>query len=212
VSNADESSDGSESRLATAVADSRLVAALAGLDDRLSSVGQGKRATRLGAWVRRVVTNSVVYRWLTAEPDPEVIVIDLRETVTIGPFVATLDRVGGWLDAAAASSGTIAVGRSLVAEFRAAPVRLLGAVVALGSALALLVGVGLGAVGTVVTVILAVFALAGLAGTQVTASWADLVDSRLGRVVVAAFEPPTDESADVIDSDADDGPGCSSRN
>jgi hypothetical protein len=212
VSNADESSDGSESRLATAVADSWIVAALAGLDDRLSSAGQGKRATRLGAWVRRVVTDSFVYRWLTAEPDPEVIVIDLRETVTIGPFVATLDRVGGWLDAAAASSGTIAVGRSLVAEFRAAPVRLLGAVVALGSALALLVGVGLGAVGTVVTVILAVFALVGLAGTQVTASWADLVDSRLGRVVVAAFEPPTDESADVIDSDADDGPGCSSRN
>ena len=190
MSNADESADASESRLATAVADSWIVAALAALDDRLSSIGHGERATRLGAWTRRVVTDSFVYRWLTAEPDPEVIVIDLRETVTIGPFVAILDRIAQWLDAAATSSGAVAVGRGLLAEFRAAPVRLLGAVVALGSALALLVGVGLGAVGTVVTVILAVFALAGLAGTQVTASWADLVDSRVGAALTAALEPP----------------------
>lgn len=31
--------------------------------------------------------------WLTAEPEPEVIVIDLRETYTIGPLIAALDRV-----------------------------------------------------------------------------------------------------------------------
>ena len=202
MSNADESADASESRLATAVADSWIVAALAALDDRLSSIGHGERATRLGAWTRRVVTDSFVYRWLTAEPDPEVIVIDLRETVTIGPFVAILDRIAQWLDAAATSSGAVAVGRGLLAEFRAAPVRLLGAVVALGSALALLVGVGLGAVGTVVTVILAVFALAGLAGTQVTASWADLVDSRVGAALTAAFEPPPETTSTTRDTDA----------
>jgi hypothetical protein len=202
VSSADGSADASESRLATAVADSRLVAALATLDDRLSSVGRGERATRLGAWTRRVVTDSFVYRWLTAEPDPEVIVIDLRETVTIGPFVAMLDRVGGWLDAAATSSGVVAVGRSLLAEFRAAPVRLLGAAVALGSALALLVGVGLGAVGTAVTVIFAALALAGLAGTQVTASWADLVDSRVGTVLATAFEPPSETTSATRDTEA----------
>ena len=41
----------------------------------------------------RVVQGSFLYRWLTAEPDPEVIVIDLRETYTVGPFIAILDRV-----------------------------------------------------------------------------------------------------------------------
>jgi len=202
VSNADESADASASRLATAVADSRIVAALAGFDDRLSGLGQGERATRVGAWTRRVVTDSFVYRWLTAEPDPEVIVIDLRNTVTVGPFVAILDRVVGWLDVAATSSSTAAVAQSLLSEFRAAPVRLLGAVVALGSALALLVGVGLGVVGTVVTVVLAALALAGLFGTQVTASWADLVDSRVGTALMAAFEPPPETTSTTRDTDA----------
>jgi hypothetical protein len=32
-----------------------------------------------------------VWRWLTAEPDPDVIVIDLRETLTVGPVIAVLD-------------------------------------------------------------------------------------------------------------------------
>ena len=202
MSNADESADASASRLATAVADSRIVAALAGFDDRLSGLGQGERATRVGAWTRRVVTDSFVYRWLTAEPEPEVIVIDLRNTVTVGPFVAILDRLADWLDTAAKSSRTAAVARSLLTEFRAAPVRLLGAVVALGSAIALLVGVGLGVVGTVVTVVLAALALGGLLGTQVTASWADLVDSRVGTILSAAFEPPPETTSTTRDTDA----------
>lgn len=41
----------------------------------------------------RVVQGSFLYRWLTAEPDPEVIVIDLRETYTVGPFIAILDHI-----------------------------------------------------------------------------------------------------------------------
>ncbi|MFC7166915.1 hypothetical protein [Halospeciosus flavus] len=40
-----------------------------------------------------VVQNSFLYRWLTKEPDPEVVVIDLRETYTIGPFIELLDRL-----------------------------------------------------------------------------------------------------------------------
>ncbi|CAP12965.1 uncharacterized protein OE_1134F [Halobacterium salinarum R1] len=38
------------------------------------------------------VRESYLYQWLTAEPDPEVVVIDLRETYTVGPFIAILDR------------------------------------------------------------------------------------------------------------------------
>jgi hypothetical protein len=33
------------------------------------------------------------WRWVTAEPEPEVIVIDLRETVTVGPVIYVLGRV-----------------------------------------------------------------------------------------------------------------------
>lgn len=47
----------------------------------------------VGRWVR----GSWLYGWLTAEPDPEVIVVDLRETWTVGPVIAALDRVVGWV-------------------------------------------------------------------------------------------------------------------
>jgi hypothetical protein len=45
--------------------------------------------TRISAFGR----GSYCYRWLTKEPEPEVIVIDLRETRTIGPVLAILGRV-----------------------------------------------------------------------------------------------------------------------
>jgi len=40
-----------------------------------------------------IIKDSYCYRWLTKEPEPEVIVIDLRETYTVGPFIAFLDRL-----------------------------------------------------------------------------------------------------------------------
>jgi hypothetical protein len=39
---------------------------------------------------------STLYQWLTTEPDPAVIVIDLRETRTVGPILALLDRLIEW--------------------------------------------------------------------------------------------------------------------
>ena len=45
-------------------------------------------SSRLGAVVRR----SYLYRWLTKEPEPEVVVIDLRETWTVGPVIAAIDH------------------------------------------------------------------------------------------------------------------------
>ena len=61
-----------------------------------ASLERGYEASRLSAgtaafstWVR----NSWLYGWLTAEPEPDVIVIDLRETRTVGPVISVLDRV-----------------------------------------------------------------------------------------------------------------------
>lgn len=47
----------------------------------------------LARWIR----HSYLYRWFTTEPDPDIIVIDLRETYTIGPFLRLFDWVGGGL-------------------------------------------------------------------------------------------------------------------
>ena len=43
--------------------------------------------------VTSLIKGSYCYRWLTKEPEPEVIVIDLRETYAVGPFIALLDRL-----------------------------------------------------------------------------------------------------------------------
>lgn len=44
-------------------------------------------------WFIRTTNHSYLYRWLTKEPEPEVIVIDLRETWTVGPLIALLDHM-----------------------------------------------------------------------------------------------------------------------
>ncbi len=41
----------------------------------------------------RWIHHSYLYRWLTKEPDPDIVVIDLRETYTVGPVIALLDRL-----------------------------------------------------------------------------------------------------------------------
>ena len=66
------------------VAGSRTIATL----ERVSS-GLSNTAERLATTTR----NSFLYRWLTKEPEPEVIVIDLRETYTVGPFIKVIDGV-----------------------------------------------------------------------------------------------------------------------
>ncbi|WP_435176503.1 hypothetical protein [Halorussus sp. AFM4] len=52
-----------------------------------SALAKGGRAVM--GWLRQ----SFLYRWLTKEPEPDVIVIDLRETYTVGPLIALLDRL-----------------------------------------------------------------------------------------------------------------------
>src|SRR6056297_879731 len=48
--------------------------------------------------VAAATRNSFIYRWLTKEPEPEVIVIDLRETRTVGPFINVFEAVSDCLE------------------------------------------------------------------------------------------------------------------
>ncbi|NHN40965.1 hypothetical protein G9C85_04850 [Halorubellus sp. JP-L1] len=64
-------------------------------NSRVGSVVSSAAAKGTGV-VERVanfVRGSSLYRWLTAEPEPDVVVIDLRETYTIGPFIRLLDAI-----------------------------------------------------------------------------------------------------------------------
>ncbi|SHH68142.1 hypothetical protein [Halobaculum gomorrense] len=60
---------------------------IANLGDAVWTSSVATLGERTGTYVR----NSWLYTWLTKEPEPEVIVIDLRETWTVGPVIALLD-------------------------------------------------------------------------------------------------------------------------
>ena len=75
--------------------DSRLPDSLASRLERVTRVIDNSSvlgaAKVVGNRTAAFVRNSWLYGWLTAEPEPEVIVIDLRETWTVGPFIKILD-------------------------------------------------------------------------------------------------------------------------
>ena len=48
-------------------------------------------------WLATVTTSSLLYGWLTEEPDPDVIIIDLRKTWTVGPFITLIDAFIEWI-------------------------------------------------------------------------------------------------------------------
>lgn len=145
---------------------------------------------RLANRTESVARSSWLYRWLTTEPEPDVIVIDLRETWTVGPVFAALDRAFEAL----APEWRTAKSRSLAEQFfdtlEARPVQVVSLVAlvaiitnfALHFALGSLDGSGLGA---------ALIGLSlALAGTRITRSWSEIQNTRAYQISHALFEPP----------------------
>lgn len=139
--------------------------------------GIGRRAVA-------AIRHSFTYRWLTAEPDPEVVVIDLRETWTVGPVLGLVERLAASGPVQRADAILAALGRPI----RRAPVRLasLALLIFAATALALTWSVA-GPAGRLTW--LGVLGIA-LLGLRVDASWQDVADSRVGRALGRAFEPP----------------------
>jgi len=78
-------------------------------------------------WIEKVaatfVQESALYRWLTTEPDTEIIVIDLRETWTVGPLITLLDRAVEMVAASGESSRFVSVSRYVAVQVRETPFR-----------------------------------------------------------------------------------------
>lgn len=142
---------------------------------------------------RAYVRRSFLYRWLTAEPEPDVIVIDLRETLTVGPWLRALERTIRWLLPAAVSSLLFRVGRWTASAIERRPLGVLGVALV---GLAGLLGVAAGLTGRVSRPLaVAALVLAGGGGllTRIDLSLAELSETRVYRALAAAFtlpEPP----------------------
>ena len=167
-------------------ADSRIARSIDALSDRIAIASAESRVggavATLGDWVRA----SWSYRWLTAEPDPDVIVIDLRETYTVGPIIGVLDRVVDPL-ADAWEGSAVETTLSGIAD---APVRALGIVVAVAVLVETALSLALGDFTQSSLLVRAVvFGLAALA-SQVPLSASEIAETRTGRLLRAILEPP----------------------
>jgi len=156
----------------------------------LGELADGSRALSGLSAVERWVRSSWLYRWLTAEPEPDVVVIDLRETVTVRPFLTAIDESIGLL---VTGRRTSIVRRSVERgwrRFRSSPVRyasLFGLFALLGATAASVARGTLSAGGVWLRLVLV---LAFLLGARVDRPWAELRTSRPVQLLLAALEPP----------------------
>lgn len=170
---------------------SRLLAGVATLGSAFGAATRHSRLTTGAAGtLRRFVHGSWLYRWLTAEPDPDVIVIDLRETLTVGPWLVAIERGLRWLLPATASSALVGLGRGGHRVIASRPIQVGSLLVGL-LAVALLAAVTATGDPSAPVVLAALFlALIALLGSRVTWSWAELRETRGYQALAAAFEPP----------------------
>ena len=140
---------------------------------------------------RRVINRSWLYRWLTAEPEADVVVIDLRETRTVGPILIFVQSMLFDNVRAVSSSWLFRTVERGYARFHRRPVRVasIGAIL-----LILLIISGLALANSlspgVVLVLIAVM-LPALRGTQSTMSIEEIQQTRWFRIVQRAFSPPS---------------------
>ncbi len=64
---------------------------LKSLSDAFTRSFERSTLSRMCARLLKIARGSKIYRWLTTEPEPAALVIDLRKTHTVGPVLAVLD-------------------------------------------------------------------------------------------------------------------------
>lgn len=165
-----------------------------------SSVYENALSYRLSTGIRELVDSSWLYRWLTAEPDAEVVVIDLRETLSAGPILASIDQtVRNAIEVMPTSSG-LRRGYRLRQRFRAHPIR----IVSIGALGVILIGfVGVVATGGpigVATFVLILGLILSARGTQNKTPLSEVTDAEWFQLLVETFEspaPPETRTADT---------------
>lgn len=133
---------------------------------------------------------SFIYEWLTAEPEPAVVVVDLRDSVVLRPLLTLLDDTVETFRKTRSGSAVIRTGRETNEFVTDAPVRALSVVllaaVAANAGLTFAMG-SLDSAGALVRLGLSLVAVVGLGND---ASLDELRESGIGRLVAALLEPP----------------------
>jgi hypothetical protein len=147
-------------------------------------------AERATTTAQTLVSGSFISRWLTAEPDPEVIVIDLRETWTVGPIIALVDRLLAVFTESTQTSRVAEATHTVITAFRERPIRVVSLAVVAGSVSVLFVGGitrSLSIVSTTLTTLLAIVALYGVGSDR---TLENLQETKAVQLLISVFEPP----------------------
>lgn len=146
--------------------------------------------TQVVAWIGRVTRASWGYRWLTAEPDPDVIVIDLRDTWTTGPIITALDTLTAWLAPATTTAQLPTRLKTARDAVVAAPIRAISIVTGTTTATWLILAVLTDAASPAGVAVAIGILLGSIAGLRITMPLAALLDTRVVQLLAAALEPP----------------------
>ena len=163
---------------------------LRSVSQRIVTAFSESRLAAIGHAGERIARASWLYRWLTTEPDPEIIVIDLRETYVIGPILEVLDRLfsvieSGW---GQARSGTLF--EQFYESIEARPIRTVSLAVLAAVVANLALTAVFGSLATTAIGARLIAASLALAGTRVNTSWDDVTDSRTYGLLVTLLKPP----------------------
>jgi len=191
-----EVSNGGRQRLRAALASATVATWIRGAVETGSTAFGGSFLAHVFGWVGRVTRASWLYGWLTAEPEPDVVVIDLRETLIVGPILGLLDRVLSPAVRYWQHTESRTVLERLEAAIRAHPIRVFSLVVLAAVVTSLALSLALGSPSSSSVGLRLVVATLALAGTRVDASAADLAETRTYAVLVALLEPPEPPDTD----------------
>lgn len=178
------------SAIVSAIRTSRVGKTVGSLPAFFQTASTHSRLSNLATAGRRYVMGSWLYRWLTAEPDPDVVVIDLRETMTVGPWLAALERGMRWLLPAVATSVLIRSGKRSHRLVTARPIQLLSLFVGAVAAGVVLFSAVTDSVSMPAILLAIVLSLLALVGSQITWTWEQVQETRGYQALASAFEPP----------------------
>jgi hypothetical protein len=165
---------------------SEIVESLRELTGRLNDAAEQSWLWHLGGTLKRWTRSSYCYRWLTKEPDPDVIVIDLRETYTVGPILAAMDQAGEFVAGTRAGQTGADWLQSAASAIEQRPIRLFSIVALVALVTNTVVTLALGGLGPTGLGIRLLVLGGLLLGTRSSATAADLADSWLWKLL----EPP----------------------
>jgi len=157
---------------------------------RFVAVASNSWMAQYARGAKRAARSAWMYQWLTEEPEPDVVVIDLRETVVVGPIIAVLDSLVTALANNSDQSRTEQLLAYLNQSLIERPIQVFSVVVLAAVASNLALSLSLGDPSPTELGLRLILASLALAGTRIELSWDDLTDSHTYELLVSLLEPP----------------------